>query len=284
MNELIGVVPISFLCQHFGVSRSGFYSWKNHKDSSLKTWRNTLQEEIRRTFDISKGTYGAPRVYQSIKKNIKCSRNTVAKIMATEGLKARIKKRFKVATTDSRHSNPIAPRLFEVEKGDIPPAPNLVWAGDITYIHLKDRFVYLSVVMDLFNRKIIGWSLDDSLNVNGVINAMNKAIISQGSPKTVIYHSDRGVQYSCTSFRELLKKFEITPSMSRKGNCYDNAYVESFFKTLKTELIYMNDFSEKSVLRSELFYYIESWYNRKRIHSSLDYMSPVDYTNATKTA
>ena len=204
--------------------------------------------------------------------------------MAFLALRARTKRKFRIMTTDSNHHNPIAPRVFKVGESDIPSAPNQVWAGDITYIRMKDKFLYFSTVIDIFNREVVGWSLDKTLNSRGVLKAISNAYKNKGNPKGVIFHSDRGVQYSSEEYRKFLASKKAIPSMSRRGNCYDNSFVESFFKTLKIELIYGLNIESEEHLRSELFYYIESWYNRKRIHSSLDYLSPVEYERKTKVA
>ena len=196
--------------------------------------------------------------------------------MKEMGLDARLKKKYSVKTTDSNHSKPIAPRVFKVEEG-VPSGPNQILAGDITYLRLGSCFFYLSVVMDIFNRKIVGWSITDSLDTTGVLNALKMALQSCGNTAQIVFHSDRGVQYASKVFLELLANKEMIPSMSRKGNCYDNAFVESFFKSLKSEWLYRNDYQSESQLRALVFEFIEVWYNRKRLHSSLGYLSPLEY-------
>jgi len=187
-------------------------------------------------------------------------------------------------TTDSNHSNPIAPRLFKTgDEHCLPTMPGEVLAGDITYLKLsKHRHIYLAVVMDLFNREIVGWSVSDSMETPLILRALESAMKNTSSDAQVIFHSDRGSQYASDAYRKFLKSKEILPSMSRRGNCYDNAYVESWFGSLKKEWIYRHDFSTKAEVRTLVFEYIETWYNKKRKHSSLGFMSPVEYKNLNR--
>ena len=232
---------------------------------------------ITEEFNKGQKTYGSPRVYHSLKsRGISCCLNTVASRMKALGLKVKRKNKFVVKTTDSNHTFPVAPRLFKVEDA-LPQGPNEIWAGDITYLRVDSCFYYLSVVLDIFNREVIGWSVDSSLVTEGVLKALKNAILVQGTDAQVIFHSDRGSQYASQQFRSFLAQNEVIPSMSRKGNCYDNAFVESFFKTLKSDLRNMKIVLTKENLVSELFKYIEIWYNRRRIHSSLDYISPIEF-------
>jgi len=233
--------------------------------------------EIKLIFKESKGTYGSPRVFNELlQRGFSISENTVAKYMKDLGLDARLKKKFKVRTTESNHNGPIAPREFKVENG-APQGPNQVLAGDITYLRLGSCFFYLSVVMDIFSRKIVGWSITNSLNTTGVLNALKMALKNCGSKAKIIFHSDRGVQYASQVFLDLLSQNAVIPSMSRKGNCYDNAFVESWFKSLKSEWLYRTPYKTESELRALVFEFIEIWYNQKRLHSSLGYMSPLKY-------
>ena len=199
-------------------------------------------------------------------------------------LRVNAKKRFIPQTTDSNHDGPIAPRVFKSEE-PLPQGFNQVWAGDITYIKLrKNLFYYLSVVLDLFNREVIGWSIDKTLKAEGVIRALKNAITTQRSDTKVVYHSDRGSQYASDKFRVLLSEEEFIPSMSRKGNCYDNCYVESFFSSLKSDIHNMGIALTEDNIQSKLFWLIEVWYNRHRQHSSLDYISPLDFRLKHTTA
>lgn len=277
MKELSQKVPVAFLCRHFGVSRSGYYAHKLITSQKRQSKREFLKREIKLLFENSKRTYGSPRIFQELdRKGIPCSENTVAELMRKMGLSADPKKKFKVMTTDSKHEKKIAPRIFRTEDFNV-KGPNDVWAGDITYLRFGDRFFYLAVVLDLFSRKVVGWSISDTLAASGVTDALKMAFDREGSHAGIVFHSDRGIQYASDEFRNLLEGKKALPSMSRKGNCYDNAFVETFFKTLKSELIYREKFETEEELRSAIFEYIETWYNRRRLHSSLGYLSPVEY-------
>tara|TARA_Y100000590_G_C15735209_1_gene1018300 strand:+ start:3289 stop:3963 length:675 start_codon:yes stop_codon:yes gene_type:complete len=206
------------------------------------------------------------------------SQNTVAKYMRALNLNARLKKKFRVFTTDSNHASPIASREFKVEeKHSLPTEPGKLLAGDITYLRLKNGFLYLSVVIDLYNREIVGWSMGKSLETSLVLRALDMAMRKIGPNGKVIFHSDRGSQYASEAYRNFLKNHDVIPSMSRKGNCYDNAYVESWFASLKKERIYRTNYSLEAELRALVFDYIEVWYNKKRQHSSLGNVSPERY-------
>lgn len=284
MKILKGQVPFSFMCRHFEVSKSGYYSWLKGPSTLRRSWQQFLKAEIRRLFEISKKTYGSPRIYQDLsRKGHSCSENTVARLMKEMGLTADLRKKFKVMTTDSNHSEPIAPRVFKIEDEN-PKSPKEIWAANITYVPIDNKFLYLSVVLDIGTRKVVGWSIDESLSSAGVIRAMEMAFTHEGNKAGIICHSDRGVQYASQAYRNLLDNKEAIPSMSRKGNCYDNAFVESFFKTLKSELIYRREFSTEREMRNAIFEYIETWYNRKRLHSSLGYLSPMEYEIKIKPA
>lgn len=272
-------VPIKFSCKYFSVSTSGFYQWKKGNSAPTLEAKEFIRQSIREIYKNSKNTYGSPRIYQELKaQGVSISENTVAKHMRELGLDARLMKRFKVITTDSNHGDPIAPRLFKVEEENSQPtAPGKVLAGDITYLRLGSSFLYLAVVLDLYNREVVGWSMGRSLETKLVLDALDGAIKKVGPEAEVIFHSDRGSQYASEAYRKFLKNKSITPSMSRRGNCYDNAYVESWFGTLKKEWIYRHKYASESELRTLVFEYIETWYNRKRRHSSLGYLSPEMY-------
>jgi len=219
-------VPITFSCRYFGVSRSSYYYWKKDKKLVSFEAKSKVEAAIKRLFKSSKGTYGAPRIYQELlTEGFSTSENTVAKYMREMGLDARLKKKYRVMTTDSRHSDPIAPRLFKVEDDDVLPSkPGKILAGDITYLKLGASHIYLAVVMDLFNREIIGWSISKSLETSIVLDALQMAMKKVGPDAEVIYHSDRGSQYASEAYRKLLKAHHAKPSMSRKG-CKSSAHV-----------------------------------------------------------
>ncbi len=284
MKMLDKKVPINFMCRHFDVSKSGYYSWLKKRPALREIKQTFLTTEIIRLFENSKKTYGSPRIFQElVRKRLPCSENTVAKIMKKLGLTADLKKKFKVLTTDSNHANPIAPRIFKIED-EIAISPKEIWAMDITYLPFDNSFLYLSVVLDIGTRKVVGWSITETLETVGVIKAVEMAFTHEGSKAGIICHSDRGVQYASKLYRDFLDGKNAIPSMSRKGNCYDNAFVESFFKTLKNELLWRSKFNSKQELRSAIFEYIEIWYNRRRLHSSLGYLSPMEYELKIKTA
>ena len=196
--------------------------------------------------------------------------------MRENGIKSIIKKKLK-ATTNSNHNLPVAENLLQQNFATV--RPNQVWSSDITYIWTSEGWLYLAVVLDLFNRQIIGWKVDKSLSKDFVYEAINKTIKARKPSDELIFHSDRGVQYASNEVRKLLKTFDITQSMSNKGNCYDNAITETFFHTLKTELVYQTTYNTRNEAELDLFEYIELFYNRKRLHSSLNYLSPVEYEN-----
>lgn len=272
-------VPVDFLCKYFFVSRSSYYLWlQGPRPLRLKV-KETLCKAIKEIFKLSQRTYGSPRVYQELlDQGFTVSENTVAKYMKEMGLDARLKKKYRVQTTDSNHPYPIAPRLFKVEEEcSLPDGPGKLLAGDITYLRVGHRFLYLAVVLDLYNREVVGWSMSKSLETELVLDALDSAMRKVGPDAEVIFHSDRGSQYASRAYRRFLKNKNIKPSMSRRGNCYDNAYVESWFSSLKKEWIYRNKYSTESELRTLVFEYIEVWYNKKRKHSSLGYQSPEVY-------
>jgi len=265
------------------VSRSGYYAWENRGSSIRAATHEEHREFVKKAFKASKGRYGSPRLVLQLRANgVSISLNTVAKIMNIERLIARKKGAFKVVTLAENISEVVHQRLFRIEDGkDL--ETNEVWAGDITYLPVDNKFLYLSVVMDLRRRKILGWSLDETLSSKGVIKALGVAVEKEGQAGK-IFHSDQGSQYKSLAFRKFLNDHGIQGSMSRKGNCYDNAFVETFFKTLKSELLWNQSFESEEHLRSEIFNYIECWYNRKRIHTSLDNRSPLEYELGIKAA
>ncbi len=273
------LVPVKFLCKHFGVSPSGYYFWTHRSERVNFIKKEEICQAIKQSFNSSKKTYGSPRVHSSLRDlGIIVSENTVAKYMQELNLDARLRKKHRVQTTDSNHSSPIAPRLFKVEEsGCLPDAPGKLLAGDITYLNLGSSFLYLSVVLDLFNREVVGWSMGNNLQVGLVLNSLEMAMKKVGPDAEVMFHSDRGSQYASEAYRKFLKNKNVTPSMSRKGNCYDNAYVESWFGSLKKEWIYRNNYSTEKELKALVFEYIEIWYNRKRKHSALGNISPQMY-------
>lgn len=267
--------PIEFMCEQLEVSRSGFYAWRERPQSARQQEDTKLAEEVAQAHRDSRGTYGSPRVHAELKaRGRKVSRKRVARLMKKQKLAAR-KKRRSVRTTNSNHSNPVAPNVLERDFS--PDKPNSTWATDITYVWTGEGWLYLAVVLDLFSRMVVGWSMSEHIDTQLALGALEMALEGRQPPEGLIHHSDRGSQYASTEYRQALASRGIQCSMSRKGNCWDNAVVESFFSSLKQELVYSTDFATRHQARSALFEYIEVFYNRKRRHSSLGYLSPVDF-------
>lgn len=273
-------VDIKLICNELGVSRSGYYSWMTRLESPRKIENNMLSNKIRELHEESRGTYGLPRLRVKLKEEgFSCGKERISNLMKNAGISGLIKKRFKVRTTDSKHSSPIAPRIFQVEESATHPTrANQVWASDISYVSTAEGFLYLATYLDIFTRKVVGFSLDDHMETSLITSALDMALGRQDLTKDgMLSHSDRGSQYASSGYREKLKLLNITASMSRKGNCYDNSFAESFFATLKKELIYRTEYKNKEEAKKDIFQYIEIWYNRKRIHSSIGYMTPVQF-------
>ncbi len=262
------------MCKVLKISKSGYYSWRCQKPSRRHQENELLLGHIEAVYEHSRGTYGSPRITIELKeRGIPCGKNRILRIMRDNGIRAKMKKKYK-ATTDSRHNHPVAPNLF-LKGGQ--QATNTVWASDITYIPTDEGWLYLAGVMNLGYRKIIGLSMKDRLTQELTVDALKQAIGRDRVPQGLIHHSDRGSQYACKEYQNLLQGHGILPSMSRKGNCYDNAYMESFFHTLKTELIYGERFRTREEAKLRIFEYIEVFYNRMRRHSALGYKSPAEY-------
>jgi len=265
------------MCTVFKVSKGGFYTWLKRTPSGRSTENQMLEQEIRKTFQESKGSYGSPRITKALnEKSIKVSRPRVARIMKKIHLRSIVKKKFKV-TTDSNHKFTVpGNKLDRNFKTGILGA---VWVSDITYIRTKQGWLYLTTVIDLGDRKVVGWALSATMKaIDTVIPAFSMAQKNRPITQELIFHSDQGIQYACSEFRSLLERNPLViRSMSRKGNCWDNAVAESFFKTLKAECIYQNKFVDKHQAAIVVFEYIELWYNRKRMHSALGFMSPEEF-------
>lgn len=265
------------MCSVFKVSRGGFYKWTISSPSKRSIENQILETEVLQAFENSKRIYGSPRITLELrKKNIKISRPRVARMMRKAKLRSVVKKKFKI-TTDSSHKFPVPENVLD--RDFKPGVLGAVWVSDITYIRTKKGWLYLTTVIDLGDRKIIGWAL--SLTMKAADTVMPAFKMAQGRRPIIqklIFHSDRGVQYACNEFRCFLEKNPlIIRSMSRKGNCWDNAVAESFFKTLKAECVYQHKFTDKEQAALIVFEYIETWYNRKRLHSTLGYLSPEEF-------
>jgi putative transposase len=273
-----GEFPTSLMCRVLGVSRSGYYAAQQRGPSNQQASDAPLRVEIRAIHRASQARYGSPRVHAELQaQGVRCGRKRVERLMREEGLQAKKKRRFR-GTTDSRHAHPIAPnhlaRQFEVEgHAEI----DRVWVSDITYVPTAQGWLYLSVVLDLKSRAVVGWAMKDSLDASLATDALTMALLRRSPPAGLLHHSDRGVQYACGDYREMLASRGITCSMSRTGNCWDNAVAESFFATLEWELIEESHWQTHEQARRALFEYLEIWYNRRRRHSTLAYKSPAEY-------
>ena len=268
--------PTAAMCEALNVSRSGYYAWRDRPPSPRAQRRAKLDVAIRVVHEQSRNTYGSPRVHRELKsRGVACSENTVARRMRENGLYSKVKRRFNVRTTDANHPHAVAPntldRAFRQE------APDRVWAADITYVPTDQGWLYLAVVVDLFSRRVVGWATADHLRAELAIEALHAAVEQRGVEPGLLHHSDRGVQYACEAYRTMLDAHGMTASMSRTGNCYDNAVVESFFKTLKAELVHHEHYATHTEARQSIFEYIEVFYNRQRLHSALNYLSPLAF-------
>ena len=264
------------MCELLEVSRSGFYAWQARPQCVRAERRERLVEQIRLVHEKSRQTYGSPRVHaELIEKEVQVCVNTVAKLMREEGLSVEKKRRFVPQTTDSNHDHPIAGN--HLDRHVEADAPNRKWTCDLTYLWTEEGWLFLAVVIDLYSRKVVGWSMADHLRSELAEDALSMALTRRKPAKDLLHHSDRGVQYACRNYRELLKGHGIVASMSRTGNCYDNAVTESFFASLKKECVYRETYKTRKEASLSVFEWIEVFYNRQRRHSSLGYLSPESF-------
>jgi putative transposase len=263
------------MCQVLSVSRSRYYDWLKNPVSPRKKKDRQLKEEIRRIYDQNRKRYGSPRIHQKLlREGYPIGRKRVARLMQEMDIQAVAKRKYK-ATTDSAHSKPVAEN--HLNRNFTPDSPNTSWVADITYIWTAEGWLYLATIMDLYSRKIIGWSLRNRLSKELVIGALDMAVKERNLSADLLLHSDRGSQYASELYQLLLLKHGIICSMSGKGNCWDNAVMESFYRTLKVELIYQHKYETRKEAQRDIFEYIEIFYNRERLHSSLGYYSPEEY-------
>lgn len=278
IQELSKEHGVAELCDLLQVARSGYYSWTIRKESANAKLNLELGGVILELFNKHRKRYGSPRITFGLRQEgYRCNHKRVERLMRSQGLQARVRKGFKPRTTDSQHAHPIAPNLLLNREG--PVRSDEVWATDITYLPTSEGWLYLAGVLDLYSRKIVGWSMQETLETCLPLGALKMALTRRGHPRNVVHHSDRGCQYASLEYREELALNRVQPSMSRKGNCYDNAAMESFWSTLKTELPRKTGELTKAEVKREVFEYIEAYYNRVRFHSSLGYKSPVDFEN-----
>lgn len=278
MKELASEYPLHELAWAFEVSRSGYYKWLKRVEGDRARKARELTAHLQRIHKEKKQRYGSPRMCQQLRKEgIHTSENRVARLMKAAGIQARPKRAFRPRTTVSNHLNPIAPN--QLKAAPEPTRPDQIWVTDITYIWTLQGWIYLAAVMDLFSRRIVGWALSDTLETPLVKEALARAQKERRPPPGLLHHSDRGCQYASHAYRALLESWGMNASMSAAGCCYDNAAMESFWSTLKSELVPETCFADLREARTALFEYIELFYNPKRLHSALGYHSPVDFEN-----
>jgi putative transposase len=267
--------PVQRLCKVLGVSQSGYFAWRSRPASCHQRKDLALLAHIRSAFARSHGTYGSPRMTRELRDDgLNVGRRRTARLMRENGLKARQTRRFK-CTTDSHHAFPVAPNLlkqnFSAER------PNQKWAADISYVWTREGWLYLAVILDLFARRVVGWAVSDRLHQELALEALHKAVAVRHPSAGLIHHTDRGSQYCSTAYQAELRRHNIRISMSGKGNCFDNAVVETFFKTLKSELVWRTVFQTRAEAKDAIGRYIDGFYNPVRRHSTLDFVSPVQF-------
>ena len=268
-----GIWPVRIMCDALSVSASGYYAWRSRPESARKIANRGLLDDIQRVHAHHRERYGAPRIHAELRAEGQIiSRKRIERVMRRHGIRARAPRRYRVCTTDSKHSLPVAANL--PDQNFVADQPNQVWLADITYIPTSEGWLYLAVILDLFTRKVVGWAMRDHMRAELTIAALTMAIQRQRPGAGLIHHSDRGSQYAAGDYRDILQATAIIQSMSRKANCWDNAPMESFFGTLKTELVHHREYPDRDTARCDLFAYIEGYYNRRRIHSAIGYITP----------
>jgi putative transposase len=275
IDQAKAAFPVHRLCSVLGVSQSGYFAWKDRPASQRQREDMVLLAHVRSAFALSRGTYGSPRMTRDLQEaGLVVGRRRTARLMRDNGLKARQKRRFK-RTTDSEHAGPIAPNLLEQNFAAV--RPDEKWGADISYVWTREGWLYLAVIIDLFARRVVGWATSDRLHRDLALAALRKALMMRHPPAGLIHHSDRGSQYCANDYQGELKKHGILISMSGKGNCYDNAMVETFFKTLKSELVWRTIFYTRAEAEQAIARYIDGFYNPIRRHTALDFMSPMQF-------
>ena len=263
------------MCRVLGVSRSGYYAYLRRGLNRRHEQNRSLLTKIREIWEWSRGVYGSPRITAELRaQGYRCGENRIARIMRTNGIASLTRRRYKI-TTNSDHKLPVAEDL--VERDFTATAPNELWVSDITYIWTWEGWLYLAAIMDVYNREIVGWALYKRMTKELVANALLKALDKRDPEPGLIFHSDRGSQYASQRVRRILKAWQIHQSMSSQGDCFDNAMMESFFSSLKKELVHLRTFHSRAQAQSYVFDYIEIFYNRQRRHSSLNHKTPLEY-------
>jgi transposase InsO family protein len=274
--------PIALMCRVLGVSVSGFYAWRKRPMPERAKVDARLAVEVAASHKRSRGRYGSPRVHADLRAGgVRVGRKRVERLMREQGLQARRRRRFK-KTTDSAHGQPIAPNVLERDFET--SAPNEVWVTDVTYVWTDEGWLYLAAIIDLFARRVVGWGASESNDTTLALVALSMASSRRKPPRGLVHHSDRGSPYASDEYRRALTKLGVVASMSRKGDCWDNAVAESFFATLKAELVDDADYATRAAAIASIGDYIESFYNRERRHSHLGYVSPVEYELKTEVA
>jgi putative transposase len=269
----LGLYPVTLACTVLRVSRAGYYAWRERPASGRARRRDVLAAKIQVVHAQSRGVYGSPRVYHTLQaQGETVCENTVAKLMRQQHLRAKAKKKFVPRTTDSTHQQPVVPN--RLDRDFAAARPNQKWAGDITYIPTDEGWLYLAGVLDLCSRKLVGWAMADHMRTELVQDALQMALARRQPAPRLLHHSDRGVQYASDDYQHLLARHGMEASMSGKGNWWDNACVESFWGTLKTELVHHEHYRTRDQARQSIFEYIEVFYNRQRLHSAIGYQSP----------
>ena len=280
MAAHINEYPVGRMCRVFKISRSGYYAWLRRGESARSIENKRLLNKIRAVYISARKLYGSPRIYMKLLADGElCGKCRVARLMSANGIRAKRKRKY-VVTTDSKHDLPIAANLLK--RNFTAHSPDKVWLTDITYIPTDEGWLYKAAVMDLNFKGIVGWSMGKSLESQLVIDALKMAYERRKPARGLIVHSDRGSQYASEAYRKLVESYGMQMSMSRKGDCWDNAPMESFFATLKKELVHQCRYLTRRQARRDIFDYVEVFYNRTRLHSSLGYMSPTDFENISK--
>ena len=268
--------PVDVCCEVLEVSRAGYYARRERPASARAKRRQELTRKVKAVHEQNRGVYGSPRVFQVLKaRGESVCENTVAKVMNEQGIRAKGKKKFVPRTTDSRHQRPVADNVLDRQFRT--PMPDRTWAVDITYVPTDEGWLYLAGVIDLCSRRIVGWSMAEHMRTELVSDALSMALARRSPGEGLLHHSDRGVQYASEDYQHLLQSHGIACSMSGKGDCWDNAVMESFWATLKTELVNHERYETREQARASIFGYIEVFYNRQRLHSSLGYLSPEQF-------
>jgi putative transposase len=267
--------PVTVLCDVLGVSPAGYYAWRSRPESRRSAANRKIVDDIKQVHRDTSGRYGSPRIHAELKAQGRgVSRGRIERLMRHHGIRAIMARPRRVRTTDSRHDFPIAPNLLD--RDFTASAPNRIWLADISYVETDQGWLYLAAVMDLYSRRIVGWAMEDHLRAELPLAALAMAISAKRPGAGLIHHSDRGVQYASADYRKMMQSAGFKVSMSRKADCYDNAPMESFFHTLKTELVHHRHYATRNEATRDIFAYIEGFYNRTRRHSAIGYVSPIE--------